>query len=446
MNNEEVLNQLRLARAYCGEQLIWFAPALYQCEITLTERVPIAAIDRNYNIYFNPKAVIEIKKTSSSLQDGIEQLAFLWIHEISHELRVHSDRAIDIKANAKIWNYAADLEINDGEWTGLKMPKAFPGLLPTKLNLPNGQLAEWYYHEILENKELQKGCQNCFQNGEGEGKGEEEEKGKGKGNGNENIGNGPSWDEGSGVHGEPRPWEEDGSPQKLHPIDREIIANDVAKKMQENRKQIGTMPGSWGLWIEEILESRTDWKKILHHRMSSAIAIGIGLRVDYTFARPSRRQSVYHPIITPSFSGSRSGSITVVVDTSGSMGGSTLGQAVGEVCKVLEDFKMPVTVIPCDAQAYEPIILKTNADRFKIQQLKGGGGTNMIVGIDAALNLKPKPDTILVLTDGYTPYPERPYKIPVVFGIIKKDPHQSTPKPKTPPWKETSVIDIVIKK
>ena len=416
---EDVLNSLRLARAYAAEKLAWFAPALFQCRLILTERIQIAAIDKHYNIYWNPNAIKEIVDNGNGATDTIPQIAFIWVHEIAHVLRQHADRSAELNANHQLWNIAADLEINDGEWKGLQMPKIFPGLLPKKYNLPNGQLAEWYYYEIQDNQNLQ---QQILRN----------------------IGG--KWDEGSGIHNNARPWEEDSGRQQLHPIDLEITNRSVASKMQEARKHYGNFPGSWEVWIEEVLHSKIDWKKILTHRMSTAIAIGIGLRVDYTFSRPSRRQSVYHPIITPSFSGSRSGNIAIVVDTSGSMGGRELGQAVGEVGKVLEDFKLPVTVIPCDAEAYEPIVLRKPSDRFKVQQLKGGGGTNMIAGIEAALNLKPSPDSILVLTDGYTPYPSVPYKTPVIFGIIKWDANYQTPVPSSPPWSKMAVIDIILKK
>jgi len=419
--NQEVQNTLRLARAYAAEKLAWFAPALFQCRIIITEKVPVAAIDNHYNIYWNPKSILKILKNGNSLTETIPQISFIWVHEISHVLRQHADRAEDLKANPELWNIAADLEINDGYWEGLTMPTLFPGLLPEIYDLPNAKLSEWYYHEILNNKDL-----------------------KDKIIADSTEGQGTDWDEGSGVHNVARPWEKNSAGQKLHRIDLEVTKHAVAKKMKKARKTSGSFPGSWEVWIKDVLTSRTDWKKILRHRMSTAIATGIGLRVDYTFTRPSRRQSVYHPIITPSFSGSRSGNIAVVVDTSGSMGGEELGQAVAEVCKVLEDFKLPVTVIPCDTTAYEPIVLRTASDRFKVQKLKGGGGTNMIVGIEAALNLNPTPDSILVLTDGYTPYPPAPYKIPVMFGILKRDPSAVTSVPWSPPWSKMAVVDIVM--
>lgn len=448
MTQEETLHLLRLSRAYCAEKLLWFAPALYKTKIILTKQVGVAAIDTNYNIYFNPTAVDTIQQHSTDLTDTMAQLGFLWIHEIAHVLRCHADRATDISAAPRLWNIAADLEINDGNWVGLKMPVAIPGLLPEKFNFPNGKLAEWYYHTIQQDKDSQDKVLGACQ---GNGGQPSDNKGNGgqsldnKGSGTQSSDNKENtWDEGSGIHGESRPWETTGEQQQLHGIDRQLVEKEVAQKLKEHRKHIGNLPGSWERWIEEVLSSKTDWRQLLQHRMSTAIATGIGLRVDYSFARPSRRQAVYYPIITPSFAGERSGRIAVVVDTSGSMGGRELGQSVAEVCKVLEDFKLPVTVIPCDAKAYEPIVLNRPSDRFKVQQLKGGGGTDMVAGIAAALALKPAPDSVLVLTDGYTPYPSSPYKTPVLFGIIKKDLTTSTPLPNFPPWSKSAVVDILI--
>ncbi len=417
MNHEEVMNLLRLTRAYCAEKLVWFAPALFSVRIILTEKVPVAAVDRHMNIYFNPETVIKMRESVPKLADFVQQLGFIWIHEIAHILREHSARADDQKADALLWNIAADFEINDGEWQGLKMPELFPGLLPQNHELPNGKLAEWYYHELLDNPELANQIKQSI---------------------------GVYWDEGSGIHGQLRDWEAGANRQKLHPLDLEVMRRDVADKMYENRKYIGTMPGSWEVWVNKILKSRTDWRKKLRHRMSIAISTGIGLRVDYSFARPSRRQAVYLPIVAPSFSGDVSASIACVVDTSGSMGPDEIGQAVGEVCQVLAAFKMPITVIPCDTQAYEPIVLSNPSDYVKLKKLAGGGGTYLIAGIEAALALRPKPDTILVLTDGWTDYPSVPYKTPVVFGILKRDYGDETPLPQMPPWSKESVVDIVI--
>ena len=250
-------------------------------------------------------------------------------------------------------------------------------------------------------------------------------------------------DEGSGVHGEPRPWEVEDDDQSLDEMEVERIRRSVAQEMKTSHQR-GDLPGGWDRWTDDKLEPKIDWRKKLRHRMSIAIATGMGARVDFSFARPSRRQSVYQPIIPPSLTGDRSARVTVIVDTSGSMGAGLLAQCVAEVCSVLDAFQVPVTVIPCDAKAYAPIEIANRSDYSKLKKLPGGGGTNMIAGIDAALQLKPKPDSILVLTDGYTPFPPKLYKTPVMFGIFQFDRNQKPPHPQNPPWRDDLVVDILL--
>jgi predicted metal-dependent peptidase len=432
MDYQEVMDLLRFARAYSADRLPWFSPALYMARIVLTKKVPVAAIDVNMNVYFNPIAVAKMKETSSKKDEVLRELGFLWIHEISHAIRDHADRAKDRNADAELWNIAADLEINDSVWDNLTQPKAFMGIVPKDFNQPEGKLTEWYYGALMDKSPQTK------------------QKKKELLLVGYNLG-----DEGSGVHGKKRDWEEakgllhdENDPntqhQKLHPIELEVMRREVAEKMHENRKLIGKMAGSWDVWLEGILKSRIDWKKKLRHRMSVAIATGMGARVDYSFARPNRRQSVYFPAITPSFSGDRSARVACVVDTSGSMSSEELSRALGEVFKVLEDFKIPVTVIPCDSKAYEPIVFNKSSDLLKVQKLSGGGGTDMTVGLRAAMALKPVPDAVLVLTDGWTPYPTATFKTQVVFGILKRNYNDSTPLPTMPPWRADNVVDILI--
>ena len=55
----------------------------------------------------------------------------------------------------------------------------------------------------------------------------------------------------------------------------------------------------------------------------------------------------------------------------------------------------------------------------------------MTVGIDAALANKPSPQSIIVLTDGYTPWPDTPSPVPLIAGVLGRVRDQL---PVTPNW------------
>jgi len=62
-------------------------------------------------------------------------------------------------------------------------------------------------------------------------------------------------------------------------------------------------------------------------------------------------------------------------------------------------------------------------------RLAGGGGTDMGAGISAAAALRPRPSVVIVLTDGYTPWPPAPPAgIRVIVGLLAR------PDRPPPPW------------
>jgi predicted metal-dependent peptidase len=128
----------------------------------------------------------------------------------------------------------------------------------------------------------------------------------------------------------------------------------------------------------------------------------------------------------------------MVLDTSGSMSDRMLAQCLGEVGGVLRSLgvaRQSLRVVCCDAQAYEAQRVLDAGD----VQLLGGGGTDMGAGLAHAAALRPRPDLIVVLTDGYTPWPARaPAGIRVVVGLL--DPSGSTP-----PWAHPVLVDSGIR-
>ena len=142
------------------------------------------------------------------------------------------------------------------------------------------------------------------------------------------------------------------------------------------------------------------WEPLLAGAVRRAAGWANG-RTDYTYARPSRRQSSAPRILLP---GMRRPvpRIAVVVDTSGSVDDVLLGRALGEVDGALRGLGVSdssVTVFSCDAAVHQVQRVR----RARDARLAGGGGTDMRVGIKVAHDQRPRPDVIVVFTDGETP-------------------------------------------
>jgi hypothetical protein len=257
------------------------------------------------------------------------------------------------------------------------------------------------------------------------------------------------WDEGSGVHGQARPWElpaDDPSTNALSDSDRQALQEEIARRIvEEHQKSRGMMPAGWLRWAEAILKPKVNWREQLKRIVRGVISEGLGHRLDYSYRRPHRRSAVYHPLYLPALQGEYKPRVACVVDTSGSISDRELMQSLAEVRAVLEALRIPVTIIPCDAVPYEAIRVFDGSDWLKVRQgLRGGGGTDMVAGLNAALELKPKPEAVIVLTDGHTPFPSvRPKDTAVIWAIWRYG-DREPPKPPMPPWRARDVVVVPI--
>jgi predicted metal-dependent peptidase len=399
------------ARAEC---VGWFAPALYAAPLHLSDALPApAAIDRYGRVYFNPQLVARLYEACGQDRHAlVRQLAQVWYHEVAHWLREHEARANALHADARLWNLAADMEINDY----LPDEMAYPSLggeplavLPRRYNLPDGEIAEWYYRQLMERarEQAQAGGQQQSQAGgqqQSQAGGQQQSQAGGQqpppaGSpceqgepsdtapspraGRAGVGAAPSpmsgmtgeeaihWDEGSGVHGQARPWElhaDDPSTNALSDFDRQALQEEVARRIVEHQKERGTAPAGWLRWAEAILKPKVNWREQLKRILRGVISEGLGHRLDYSYRRPHRRSAVYHPIYLPALQGEYKPRVACVVDTSGSISDRELMQSLAEVRAVLEALRIPVTIIPCDAVPYEAIRVFHGSDWLKVRQ------------------------------------------------------------------------------
>jgi predicted metal-dependent peptidase/intein/homing endonuclease len=246
---------------------------------------------------------------------------------------------------------------------------------------------------------------------------------------------------GSCATGQAEPWEEPPPDRSEIPgisaAEAELIRRQVAQeilRLARASRDRGEIPGHWRRWAEEKLKPRVDWRRELTSAVRKALASTQGA-ADYTYRRPSRRQVAYGEVVMPSLYAPIP-EVAVVVDTSGSMSERQIAQALAEVAGVLRTLgnRTAVRVLAVDAA------VQTCRMVFRPEQIElaGGGGTDMGVGLEAAVRPqagRPRPDVVVVVTDGHTPWPERPPEGARVIVALVGD-------GESPAWARTVKVEV----
>jgi hypothetical protein len=207
------------------------------------------------------------------------------------------------------------------------------------------------------------------------------------------------------------------------------VRRQVAIAYREHCSARGEDPGDLGRWATEVLEPRISWQPLLAMAVRRAVGWAAG-STDYTYQRPSRRASAVRGVVLPGMRRPLP-RVAMVVDTSASVDDVLLGQALGEVDGALRALGVSgetVSVLACDAAVHAV----SKVRRARDTELAGGGGTDLRAGIRAAVALRPRVGLVVVLTDGYTPWPQvPPPQAPVVAAILGR---HGNPLPATPAW------------
>lgn len=362
-------------RLWAAEKFAYFGAALWA--LTFHERPGLfkvtmgpVATDRWYRTYYDPE-YLEKNKTSEELVGGI------LLHEVSHLVRAHWERLE--RRLPPLWNIAGDLEINDDlARSQIKLP---PGaMFPSVLNLPPSKTAEWYYEKLQKNVKVSGNCGSCARGGKDEF--------------------------------------EDPDAGHVTPAHAQLIRMQVAAAVQGSPP--GTVSAGLQRWAEATLDSKVPWQQLLGREIRGALRPAMGM-VNYSYTRPSRRR--IPGVVLPRLIGYKP-HIAIVMDTSGSMGSSDLNKGYVE------------TVAICKALAVEPRVHFVDAEALGYakgardfqRKLKGGGGTDMRLGIRVALKERPQPNVVVVITDGETPWPEAEPKAKVIVCLTRKGAVGEVPK------------------
>lgn len=371
------MEKLLAARLHAVKVRPYLADALFALAVVEDPSVPTMAVDVHWRCYVSPAFVARM-----SLGD----LAGVWVHEVSHLLRDHHGRGERFARENEAFgpgerlrrNIAADFEINDDIYGyGLSQPAG--AVVPSMLRLPNGLLMEEYLRMASLSGLADLAWLDC----------------------------------GGGADGQERPWELGAAgAHGLSRQQRDAVRFRVAEGI---RGRPGDAPEGWRRWADAAFHPPQPWRQLLGAAVRAAVSAP-GAGEDHTYRRPSRRSASLPGVVLPSLRRTPP-RVCVVIDTSRSVSDAELGAALLEVAAIARAVggrRDLVSVISCDAAAGVAVPLC----RGEGIELVGGGGTDLRSGFEQAV--RTRPDVVVALTDGQTPWPSHRPPCRTVVGLFPR--------------------------
>ena len=330
------------------------------------------------------------------------ELRGLILHENLHKAFRHMTTWKNLyEENPQLANMACDYVINlmivDSDPTGKEVCLPEGGCYDEKYR---GMDAGQVYRLLKEEQE-----------GRGKGQGQGDEDGQGDGSGDQTTQGDSEQHKPLDDHG----WEEASA---MSEEEKAKLDQDIDQALRQGALLAGKMGGKTPREINEILESKVDWREALRDFVTSFCAD----KDVSTWRKPNRRW-VDHNVYLPSLVGEAVGRLVIGVDTSGSIDAKAVGAFLGEVSKVCQ------TVTPeaidlvywdarvCAHEVYEP----ENFDSLlTTTKPRGGGGTSPVCVRDFIKNKGIKPECIIMLTDGHVDSWGNDWSAPVLWGITTK--------------------------
>jgi len=328
-------------------------------------------VDCKGNLYFNPDWIDKL---------NLEETQTLITHEVLHVAFLHLIRKGE--REHEIWNIATDLiannllSLNGFVFSGVLKKGVVPRNNTFKehgLNIVDiDKKSSEEIYSILKNKLKEKIKEDC--NGFDEHilaeENEEEKDSGGKGTG-----------------------------KSLSNEAERIWKGRIAEAVVFAKQQ-GNAPAGMDRLIDEILQTKMNWKQILHKYICDSIPF------DYSYSRPSRRSSsmdIFQPRMKK-----EALDVVAFVDVSGSINQTELNDFNAELMGIGRSFdNVNINLISWDTQANRRYQLN-KSDIADLQNIKlcGGGGTDFTKIYEYLENENINPRIIVFFTDGYAEFPK----------------------------------------
>lgn len=382
----------------------FFASIMCAMPMEVTESVPTAWTNMKM-IKINPNFV-------DTITDKV--LLFVEAHEVMHVALEHGVRLQG--RDMQLWNIACDYSINMTLhdcgfeiWDQCLFDERFRNDEGFPMS------ADTIYNILLkEQKEQQQ------QQGDGQGQGSSGDQdgqaggsaggqmpppppgaGQGQGQGKPGVG------QPGGAHYSPMLGDLEQPDITGDPVAEEALRRDIQQRVAQAAnvaRMCGNMSGALERFVQQVLEPKVPWQEMLRNFMVQATNPD-----QETWQRRNRR----YPIYLPSRKSETMGPVIFIDDTSGSIGDEEIMQYNGEQADVAETVNPEsIRIIYCDSRVKGEQFFERG--EFDVSELKpiGGGGTDMRVALDYADQYDPA--VVVLLTDGYTPWPKEPPDWPLI--------------------------------
>jgi predicted metal-dependent peptidase len=440
-NMDELQDTYLMARAAACRAMPYMAQLLVAMPYTYTSSAtsdhqdpsgmvvhhPTICVAQNGHIYLHPDFVTRLIANGG----GAQALGYILAHEAMHVLFRHHKRKLDLfkkegdNFDQKLDGLAADLSINPSLSAIAAKPKPnviwikeptgdHTGVLPKNFGMEDGLTYEQYYYGLKQqsqsNKKKPKASGQPAQ-------GCSPDSGQGDGSGNASAQAKKAMREGQGM-----------SQAKM-----DSLAHSTLQKAKEHEsRNRGTVPAGIMQEIENgFVEPKVRWQDVLKAQVLHDLQHVDGSD-SLIWTKNSRKQGgIGHGPGTarlPGFVEYRP-TVTVVADTSGSMG-ADLEHIRDETLGIVAECGADVDFIACDTVAHDGGKVR-NAAQIAAN-LKGGGGTDMNPALDLAKDKRS--DIVVCITDGYIgDFGEyRGYKL--IFCVVPSGSTESLKKVEEEGW------------
>lgn len=357
------MNIMQKARARVLLRHPFYGTILMGLPLRENKDIPTACTDM-LTIEYNPEFIKSLP---------VPQVETLNVHEGMHVMLKHGLRRQG--RNPYMWNVACDYAINlmlvaDGF-------EPIPGWLYDRQY--EGMGAEQIYDKTMEQE--RKRMKKARERGE---------------------------DPGKPGDGFPNPQDGDfKEPENMSPADKAEIERKVRQQIAQAAamaRMAGKMSAGIERLVKEILDPAVSWQDLLRDYMT---------RITHDTESWSRRNRRFADIYLPARYNQRMGEVIIIGDTSGSITNDEL-KRVGSEAAAIADAVQPERIRFLWADTVVTSEQMFEAYDTLDPQPRGGGGTDMCVPLAHAEQYEPQ--VVVLVTDGYTPWPqvEPPFPLIVV--------------------------------